>query len=468
MRQKPVVLGYLPDERPTPLKLMLYALQQVIVMFPATIAVALITGFQVSTTIFASGLATLCFIMITGRKIPLYYGSSFAYLTAIASMVASEGSAAQIASFQATGILPAELISYAQFGIILSGFVSIAAGFLVRFSGRDAVEKVLPPCVTGSVAMIIGLTLAGNALSDAAPKAAAAGATGTSWVWVVSLITLLSTILFSRYLKGFLSQLPLLLGALAGCAAAALLVAVGGADLNLFRAMPAAALNSSLWSWGPLAVPAFTLPRVSLAAVIAIMPIAIATIPESTAHIYQLDIYVNNLATKKGKGKYNIADLLDRNLIGDGLCDMVSGLIGGPAGTNYGENISTMAITNVFSIPVLIAAAVIAMVISFFTPLMQAIYGIPLAVIGGLEIYLFGAIAAQGIAIMIDKKVDMFDSKNTAVIASIMVIGVGGQYAFGGNIPFFGLNIPCIAGAAVFGILLNLLLNLGKSEETVQ
>lgn len=468
MRQNPVVLGYLPDERPTPLKLLLYALQQVIVMFPATIAVALITGFQVSTTIFASGLATLCFILITGRKIPLYYGSSFAYLTAIASMVASEGSAAQIASFQATGILPAELISYAQFGIILSGFVSIAAGLLVRFSGRDAVEKVLPPCVTGSVAMIIGLTLAGNALADAAPKAAATGATGTSWVWVVSLITLLSTILFSRYLKGFLSQLPLLLGALTGCAVAAILVAVGGADLNLFRAMPAAALNSSLWSWGPLAVPAFTLPRVSLAAVIAIMPIAIATIPESTAHIYQLDIYVNNLASKKGKGKYNIADLLDRNLIGDGLCDMVSGLIGGPAGTNYGENISTMAITNVFSIPVLIAAAVIAMVISFFTPLMQAIYGIPLAVIGGLEIYLFGAIAAQGIAIMIDKKVDMFDSKNTAVIASVMVIGVGGQYAFGGNIPFFGLNVPCIAGAAVFGILLNLLLNIGKKEETVQ
>ncbi len=468
MRQKPVVLGYLPDERPTPLKLMLYALQQVIVMFPATIAVALITGFQVSTTIFASGLATLCFIMITGRKIPLYYGSSFAYLTAIASMVASEGSAAQIASFQATGILPAELISYAQFGIILSGLVSIAAGFLVRFSGRDAVEKVLPPCVTGSVAMIIGLTLAGNALADAAPKAAAVGAAGTSWVWVVSLVTLLSTILFSRYLKGFLSQLPLLLGALVGCATAALLVAVGGADLNLFRVMPAAALNSSLWSWGPLAVPAFTLPKVSLAAVIAIMPIAIATIPESTAHIYQLDIYVNNLAAKKGKSRYNIADLLDRNLIGDGLCDMVSGLVGGPAGTNYGENISTMAITNVFSIPVLIAAAVIAMVISFFTPLMQAIYGIPLAVIGGLEIYLFGAIAAQGIAIMIDKKVDMFDSKNIAVIASIMVIGVGGQYAFGGNIAFFGMNIPCIAGAAIFGILLNLLLSFGKKEDTVQ
>ena len=156
--------------------------------------------------------------------------------------------------------------------------------------------------------------------------------------------------------------------------------------------------------------------------------------------------------------------MLDRNLIGDGLCDMISGFIGGPAGTNYGENISTMAITRVFSVPVLAVAAVLAMVISFFTPLIRVVYGIPLAVIGGLEIYLFGAIAAQGIAIMIDRKADMFSAKNIAVIASIMVIGIGGNYAFGGNIPFFGINVPCIAGAAIFGILLNLLLGIGDKK----
>ncbi|MGI5986256.1 MAG: solute carrier family 23 protein, partial [Oscillospiraceae bacterium] len=213
------------------------------------------------------------------------------------------------------------------------------------------------------------------------------------------------------------------------------------------------------------ALPAFSLPKASLAAVAAIMPIAIATIPESTAHIYQLDIYVNDVAAKKGKKKYDLADKLDKNLIGDGICDMISGFVGGPAGTNYGENISTMAITKVFSIPVLVVASIIAMVISFFTPLIKVIYGIPLAVIGGLEIYLFGAIAAQGIAIMIEKKVDMFSSKNIAVIASTMVIGIGGQYAFGGNIPFLGLNVPCIAGAAIFGIILNLILSIGEKKE---
>ena len=447
--------GYLPNETPSIGKLLLYALQQVIVMFPATVTVALITGFQVSTTIFASGLATLCFILITKKKIPLYYGSSFAYLSAVSAMAMAEGTAEQIASWQATGILPTELISKAQFGIIMSGFVSIAAGLLVKKFGKGAVEKFLPASITGPISMVIGLTLAGNALSDAVV------ADNAAWC-IVALVTLVSTMIYSRYLKGLLGQLPLLLGALTGCAVAAIFALFG---INLFRTIPTEALNS-LWSFGPIAIPAFSLPKFSLNALLGIMPIAIATIPESTAHVYQLDIYVQDIAKKKGVEAERIEDLLDKNLIGDGLCDMISGLIGGPAGTNYGENISTMAITKVFSIPVLMAASVIAMVISCFTPLIQMIYGIPLAVIGGLEIYLFGAIAAQGMAIMIDKNVDMFDSKNIAVIALICIVGIGGQYAFGGNIPLFGMNIPCVAGAAIVGIIMNALLSIERKGVT--
>lgn len=271
------VAGYLPDERPPIGKLLLYALQQVIVMFPATVTVALITGFQVSTTIFASGLATICFILITRQKIPLYYGSSFSYLTAVISLMTSQTiveklspeAQQQLAGWlnKTTAVMPGEAISYAQFGIIMSGFVSIAAGLLVRLAGKGAVEKVLPATITGPIAMIIGLTLAGNALSDAAPAALAEGATATAansnWVWVVSLATLLSTILFSRYLKGFLGQLPLLLGAAVGCAVAGLLYAIGGDSMNLFRTIPTEALSASLWSAGPFAVPAFTLPKVS-------------------------------------------------------------------------------------------------------------------------------------------------------------------------------------------------------------
>lgn len=450
-------LGYLPDECPPIGKLLLYAIQQVIVMFPATITVALITGFQVSTTIFASGLATICFVLITGKKMPLYYGSSFAYLSAISGLVAAQGFE------KINGILPTEAIQIAQFGIIMSGFVSIAAGLLVRFAGRNIVEKILPPCITGPVAMIIGLTLAGNALSDAAPNG------GTNWIWIVSLATLLSTIFFSRYLKGFLGQLPLLLGAAVGCLTAYLIYLFGGESLNLFRSLPPEALAASTWKLGDggiFALPAFSFPKASWAAVAAIMPIAIATIPESAAHVYQLDIYINNVAKSKGvKKKYDMVKLLDRNLIGDGICDMISGVVGGPAGTNYGENISTMAISNVFSVPVLMVAAVIAMIVSCFTPLIGVIYGIPLAVIGGLEIYLFGAIAAQGIAIMIDKKCNMFSSKNIAVIACIMVIGLGINYVYGGTLDFFGLQVPAVAGAAIFGIVLNLLLSIGEKRD---
>ena len=458
MKQSNSAVGYLPEERPSFIKLLFYGIQQVIVMFPATVTVALVTGFQVSTTIFASGLATLCFLFITGRKIPLYYGSSFAYLTAIAGMCAAQGFE------KVDGILPTEAIQYAQFGIICSGLISIAAGLLVKFFGKKVVETILPASITGPVAMIIGLTLAGNALSDAIPAATEVTTETVAWT-VVALVTLLSTILYARYLKGFLGQLPLLLGVLTGSAVAGIFFATG---TNLFREVPAAALDASLWKLGDgsiFAVPAFSLPKVSWTAVAAIMPIAIATIPESTAHMYQLDIYVNDVAKRKGsKKKYDLIGLLDRNLIGDGICDMISGVVGGPAGTNYGENISTMAITKVFSVPVLAVAAVIAMIVSFFTPLIRVIYGIPLAVIGGLEVYLFGAIAAQGIAIMIEKKVDMFSSKNIAVIASIMIIGLGGQYQFGGNIPFFGLQVPCIAGAAIFGIVLNLLLSIGEKK----
>ncbi len=455
-------IGYLPHERPPLGRLVLYALQQVIVMFPATVAVALITGFQVSTTIFASGLATLCFILITGRKIPLYYGSSFAYLTAVSAMCAAEG------FVKVDGILPPDAISYAQFGIILSGLVSVAAGLLIRFFGPSSVEKILPPAITGPVAMIIGLTLVGVAISDALPKPSGAVPTAMEVCWtIVALVTLLSTIIYGKYLKGLLGQLPLLLGALTGCAVAGIMAACG---VDLFRPMPAAALSASLWKLGDgslFAVPAITLPKVSWVAVAGIMPIAIATIPESTAHMYQLDVYVNDVAKKKGKKMdYSMVSLLDRNLIGDGLCDMVSGVVGGPAGTNYGENISTMAVTRVFSVPVVMCAAVFAMIVSFFTPLIKLIYGIPMAVIGGMEVYLFGAIAAQGIAIMIDRKVDMFSAKNIAVIATIMTIGIGGNYAFGGNIPLFGLQIPCIAGAAIFGILLNLLLSIGDKKKT--
>jgi uracil permease len=434
-------IGYLPDETPSAGKLLVFALQQVLVMFPATVTVALLTGFHVSTTIFASGLATLCFLFITRGKIPLYYGSSFSYIAAIVGITGAKYGA----------VVADSLISQAQFGIIMSGLVSIVAGLIVSRFGMEAIERVLPPTITGSIALVIGLSLAATALTSTAGFSDGVLAASSDRMWIAGLITLISTVAFSVFLKGVWGQLPILLGIVVGYVVS---ICLGLVDF------------SQVFAGSFISAPHFTLPTPSWAAVAAIMPIAIATIPESTAHLFQLDIYVNDLASKKGKSRYNISDKLGLNLVGDGIGDIVASLFGGPAGTNYGENISTMAITRNFSVKMLGCAAIISIVLSFFTPLSNFINTIPGAVINGACIFLFGVIAAQGIAIMINRNVDMFDARNLSVIASILIIGIGGSFGFpNGMIPFFGAQLPAIATAAVFGIVLNLALSIGRKSE---
>ncbi len=453
------ITGYLPDENPPILKLLLFAIQQIVVMFPATVLVALLTGFHVSTTIFASGFATLCFILVTGRKIPLYYGSSFSYIAAIVSITGVR----QFGTYAPDGAIAA-----AQIGIMLSGLISIAVGLLIKRVPMEKIEKVLPPTVTGSIAIVIGLSLAGTALTGATNIQVPVNQVSLAhdWGWIITIVTLVSTILFSVYLKkGFLSQLPILLGLLTGYIFALVVGAI--TDIPFVNFQPAGIDTSKVFTLPHFTFPWQATPALIGPAILAIMPIAIATIPESTAHLFQLDIYVNDLAKQKNPSKlYKIADKLGLNLIGDGLGDIVSGFIGGPAGTNYGENISTMSITKNFSIRVLMTAAVITMLISFLTPLTVAVYSIPNAVIAGLSIYLFGVIGAQGISIMISKNVDMFNAKNLAVIAVILIFGIGGSFAFeGGMIPFWGTQLPAIATAAILGILFNLLLSINIKKK---
>lgn len=424
------IMGFLPDDTPPVWKLIFFALQQMVVMFPATVMVALLTGFHVSTTIFASGLATLGFVLVTKGRIPLYYGSSFSYIAAIVG----------ITGVQQGQIAPDFLISQAQCGIIASGLVSIIAGIIINQFGREKIEKVLPPTITGSVAIVIGISLAGSAMTGAASN------------WTAALITLLATILFSVYLRGTLGQLPILFGILVGYVASWALGIIDFSNITSAAIFAAPHFTFPIWSWG---------------AILAIMPIAIATIPESTAHLYQIDLYVNNLAKKLGsKKEYSIAGLLGVNLIGDGLADMIAGAIGGPAGTNYGENNSVMAITKNFSVPVIMLAAVFAIVLSFFGKLAGAVNSVPGAVINGASIYLFGVIGVQGVAIMLSEKVDLFSAKSLAIIATILVIGIGGSFGFpNGMIPFYGAKLPAIATAAVFGILLNLVFLIFPAEQ---
>lgn len=443
MADAPRLTGYLPDDTPPPGKLLVFALQQIIVMFPATVLVAILTKFDIGVTIAASGLATLGFLLITDRKIPLYYGSSFSYIAAVAGIVATVEAAALAKG--ATPALAHELaVRSAQSGIVASGLVSIAAGFLVRSFGRKAINRLLPPVITGSVAIIIGLSLAKAALDMAAGG------------WTVAIVTLLATILFSVYLRGTLGQLPVLFGVIVGY-----LVALWSGAVN-FAPFTQAAL---------FAVPHFTLPLWNWVAVLSIMPIAIATIPESTAHLYQIDLYVNNLARKLGRNKrYDIANRLGDNLIGDGTGDMIAGVMGGPAGTNYGENNSLMAITRNFSVPVLLTAAVIAIAMGFFGKIAGAVSTIPVAVVGGVSIYLFGVIGVQGVALMIAEKVDLFNARTLAVGSTILVLGLGGSVFPNGMIPLGPWKLPAIATAAIFGILLNLFFELfpGHPDTTAQ
>jgi uracil permease len=430
---KGTVTGYLPEDRPPGLKWVAFAIQHVIVMFPATVLVAILTGFDISVTLVASGLATIGFVLITRGRIPLYYGSSFSYIAAVSSVVRTSG------------------IRAAQSGIMASGIVSILAGMLVKRFGKEKMDLILPPAITGSVAIIIGLTLVDDAMGMAAGN------------WTVAIVTLLSTIIFSVYLRGTLGQLPVLLGVIVGYVVA---LATGAVDLSPLG-------QATLFQ-----MPRFTLPRFDAAALLAITPVAIATIPESTAHLYQIDLYVNNLAQRLGrKPKHRIANLLGESLIGDGVGDMIAGFIGGPAGTNYGENNSLMAITRNFSVPVLMLAAIFAIFMGFLGYIAAAVHTIPTAVIGGVSIYLFGVIGSQGVALMISEKVNLFKPASLAVTASILTIGIGGsffvdpvalgagQVAFTGNIPIFGLELPAIATAALFGILLNLLFVLFRPAE---
>lgn len=432
------VMGYLPNDAPPFGQMVLLGLQHVLTMFPATVLVALLVGFHVSTVLFASGLATIVALVGSrlgiGTFIPLYYGSSFSYI------------AATLAVTNAEFAVPAsdELIGAAQAGIIVTGLVNIAVGLIIRFAGgKKSIDVILPPIVTGSVAAVIGFALGFAALDMASAN------------WGVALITLLVTIIFSVYLqgRGFIGMIPVLLGAVVGYLVA---IPFGLVDF------------SSVGTAAIVQAPHFTFPNFSselaATAIFGIAAMAIATIPESTAHLYQISLYVDHLADQLGRPKQQLNEYIGLNLVLDGLGDMTNGLIGGVAGTNYGENNSLMVITRNYSGPALLAAGVIAMVLAFSGQLVAIVNSIPVPVSGGLAIYLFGVIGMQGVALIMSEKVNLFDPKQLAIGAVIMVVGIGGNIGYpGGFLPIpllqglFPQGWPAIATGAVAGILLNLM-----------
>jgi uracil permease len=449
------VRGYLPNDAPPLIPMIVLGFQHVLTMFPATVLVAALCGFHVGTVLTVAGLGTVVALMLSrwgiGKFIPLFYGSSFSYIAAYMAIVQ-----------QMTGELPQfgvpapdHVISTLQAGIVATGFLNLLVGFLMRKIGKEKIDQVLPPIVTGSVAAIIGFGLAFAALDMAGSN------------WAVAIVTLMVTILFSVYLqgRGFLGMLPVLLGAIFGYLTSAV-IAPGSVDFSPVATAP----------W--FAVPHFTLPSFSGAmvgtAIFSIAIMAIATIPESTAHLYQIGLYSNRLAEEQGRPAPMLERWVGFNLILDGLDDIIKGMLGGPGGTNYGENNSLMAITRNYSGPVLVAAGIIAVLLGFVGKLAGLVQTVPLAVTGGLAIYLFGVIGMQGIALIQENKVSLFDPKNLAVGATIMIVGIGGQIGYpGGFLPIplftgiFPSGLPAIATAAVMGILLNAIFLVFKPPQQV-
>ncbi|MEJ2487991.1 MAG: solute carrier family 23 protein [Anaerolineales bacterium] len=380
-----MIEGYLPNDSPPFLKMVVLGFQHVLTMFPATVLVALLVGFDVGTVLTVSGVATITALvlskLISGKFIPLYYGSSFSYIAATLAITNAE-----------FGVYAADKVAIAQVGIVATGVINIIVGLIIRFGGgRKAIDRFLPPVVTGSVAAVIGISLAFAALDMANAH------------WGVALITLLVTVVFSVYLqgKGFFGLIPVLLGAVTGYIVGA-----------LFGLVDASSIGTAAWFVSPkFTLPAFSSPQ-AWEAIAAIAIIAIATIPESTAHLYQISLYVDNLA----------------------------------------ENM-------------------VAILLGFIGKLSALVGTVPLAVTGGLAIYLFGIIGMQGVALMQAEKVNLYDPRQLAIGATILVVGIGGHIGYGGNLPIpimqgiFPNGLPAIATAAVLGILLNLIFLIFKAPE---
>lgn len=433
------IIGYLPTDTPPWGAMLSLGFQQVLTMFPATVLVAILTKFDVGVTLLASGLGTIIALLVARRRIPMYYGSSFSYIAVVITTMSLYAN--DCFGNPSTFYCP-DGVRIVQVGIMGTAVVEILVGLLIMRIGKEALDKVLPPVITGSVAIVIGVALAGAALGMAGAH------------WGVAFVTLLVTVVFSVYLqnRGLLGMLPILLGAIVGYIVA---IPLGLVNFDL--------IAQESWVRVPnITLPAFEDPR-AWASIFSIALIAIATIPESTAHLYQMSLYVDQLAKELGRQPFEIKKLIGLNLVADGSDDLVVGFLGGCAGTNYGENNSLMAITRNYSVPVLMAAGVIAIVLGFIGKLAAVVNTIPVAVTGGLAIYLFGVIGMQGIALIQSEKVNLFEPRQLAVGAIILITGIGGNLALkDGLFPFpipvvFPNGIPAIVFAALIGILLNLL-----------
>jgi len=400
------------------------SLQHLFAMFGATVLVPYLVGLNTSVTLFSSGVGTLLYILITKGKIPAYLGSSFAFIAGMSAIIG------------ATAGTPGspDRIAIAMGGCAVAGLVYVVVAVLIAIFGVKWLDKLLPPVVVGSVVIVIGLALAGSAVNMAMNGV---GTTYNPEYLLIALVSLGCAILASVFFKGFLGVIPILIGIIGGYIFAFLL---GHVDFTAVR-------TASYF-----AVPPFIFPKFTWGAVIALAPVALVTITEHIGHL---------IVTNKVVERDFIKDPgLHLSLSGDGIATTFAALIGGPPNTTYGENIGVMAITRVFSVWVIGGAAVIAIILSFIPKIGNLIQTIPVPVMGGICILLFGIIASAGIRMLVEAGIDFSQKRNLIIASVILVIGIGGAKITIGGVEFHGMAL-----ATVIGILLNLIIPQTKELE---
>jgi len=398
-----------PDERlPWP-QTAAMGVQHVIAMFGATVLAPILMGFDPNLAIFMSGVGTLIFYFITGGKVPSYLGSSFAFIGVVIAATAYAGKG------------PNANIGVALGGIIACGLLYTVIGAIVQAAGTGWIERLMPPVVTGAVVAVIGLNLAGIPVKNMAA--------GNFDAWM-QLVTFVCVALVAVFTRGMVQRLLILVGLL--LATGVYLLLTNG--MGLGKPMDFSGIANAAW----IGMPKFTAPVFEANALLLIVPVALILVAENLGHLKAVTAMTGR----------NLDPYIGRAFIGDGIATIVSGSAGGTGVTTYAENIGVMAATRIYSTAVFVVAALIALLLGFSPKFGALIQAIPLPVMGGVSIVVFGLIAVAGAKIWVDNKVDFSDPTNLLTAAITLVLGTGdftlkfGSFALGG------------IGTATFGAVL--------------
>lgn len=421
--------------------------QHLFAMFGATVLVPLLTGLSVSSTLLFAGLGTLLFHFLTKGKVPAFLGSSFAFLAgyaAIAPLLENEAGEKVIPNTQ--------MLPYACLGVACAGLLYLVVSALIKAFGVKRVMRFFPPVVTGPIVIAIGLTLSKSAVTNCETN------------WIIALIAIVVVIVCNIWGKGMVKIVPIMLGAVVSYVAAFIweIAKVGWTNSDMVNQIREAAWIGLPFKMEDTVFAIAKAPDTGLivTAIIAIMPIAIATMMEHVG-----DICAISSTTKRN---YIEDPGLHRTLLGDGLATILASLFGAPANTTYGENTGVLALSRVYDPRVIRIAAVLAAVLSFCPKFATIISVMPAATIGGVSLILYGMISAIGVRNLVENKVDLTKSRNLIIAALILVLAIGVNYSDAGAIVFavgsVTISLSGLAVAAIVGIVLNAVLP-GKDYE---